>query len=164
MSYGGTPAALEQQQRPLMVDVGAGLLALGGAVSVGRVAYGVVVNLGLDDWDSGARAVFLVLNGIVLAFSLLLLVLAYQVWRGRPWAWITSLVILPFTILYGGLLLLVTVVNGAVPWAGAGVAGAALAALMVLTVPRTVRGYFQRKPIPTATQAPGSQEPMYPPA
>jgi hypothetical protein len=142
MSYGGTP----EPQRPQVVEIGASLLAIAGLFSVGRVVYGVLMNLSQDDWDTGARAIFLVLNSIVLIFSLFLLVLAYQVRRGRLWAWITSFVMLPPTILFGGILLLITVVGGGVPWAGAGVVVASIAALLTLSVPRAARGYFVRKP------------------
>jgi TRAP-type C4-dicarboxylate transport system permease small subunit len=138
----------EEQPRPQPVELGATLLALVGVFNAGRVAYGVMVNLSQDDWDSGARAVFLVLNSIVLIFALFILVLAWQVRRGRLWAWIVSLVILPFTILFGALLLLITAVGGAFPLAGIGIVLAAMAALATLTIPRTVRGYFVRKPAP----------------
>jgi hypothetical protein len=96
-----------------------------------------------------------VLNSVVLIFSLFLLVLAYQVRRGRLWAWITSFVMLSPTILFGGILLLITVVGGGVPWAGASVVVvASIAALLTLSVPRAVRGYFVRKPA-MAPQVPG---------
>lgn len=168
MSYGEMPAA-EERQRPRIVEIGAGLLAIVGAISVGRVAYGVLNNLSQDGWGSGARTVFLVLNSIVLAFGLFILLLAYQVWRGRMWAWITSLVMLPFTLLFGGLLLLITAVGGAFPLAGIGVVTASLAALLVLTVPRTARDYFQRRPVPAAHAHGGAVPdqawgPGYPPA
>jgi FtsH-binding integral membrane protein len=155
MSYGGTPAG-QEPQRPRVVEIGASLLAVVGVLSVGRVAYGVVVNLGQDSWSSGARAMFLMLNSIVLIFALFILVLAFQVRRGRMWAWIVSLVMLPFTLLFGGLLLLITVLSDGVPLAGAGVAAASLAALLTLTVPRTARDYFLRKPVPVAPMPAGA--------
>jgi hypothetical protein len=162
MSYGDMPAA-EEQPRPQMVEIGASLLAIVGLISTGRVVYGVLVNLGQDGWHSGARVVFLVLNSIVLAFALLILLLADQVRRGRMWAWIMSLVMLPFTILFGGLLLLLTAIRGEFPLAGTGVVVASLAALLVLTVPRTVRDHFVRKPVREAV--PGYPwGPGYPPA
>jgi hypothetical protein len=147
MSYGETPAA-QQEPRPRAVDVGAGLVALVGLVNAGRVAYGVFFNLRQDDWDSGARTVFLALNAGVLAFALFTLLLAYQVWRGRQWGWIVSLVLLPIMLLFGGLLLLITVLNGDVPLAGIGVVAASLGALITLAAPRAVRDYFLRKPVP----------------
>lgn len=147
----------QEHQRPRVVEIGAGLLAIVGAISVGRVAYGVIINLGQDGWSSGGRAMFLVLNSIVLAFGLFILLLAVQVWRGRLWAWIVSLIMLPFTTLFGGLLLLITAVSGAFPLAGIGVVAVSLAALLTLTVPRTARGYFQRGPVqpPHAAAVPG---------
>jgi hypothetical protein len=135
-------------QRPKVVEIGASLLAVVGVFSTGRVAYGVLVNLSQDDWDSGARAVFLVLNSIVLAFALFILLLAYQVRRGRLWAWVVSLVLLPFTVLFGGLLLLITILNGGIPWAGVGVVAASVGAMLTLTVPRPARDFFLRKPLP----------------
>jgi hypothetical protein len=132
------------------VDVGAALVALVGLVNAGRVAYGVFHNLSQDHWGSGARAVFLVLNSFVLAFALFTLFLAYKVWQGRPWAWIVGLVLLPVTLLFGGLLLLMTAMNGEVPLAGAGVVAASLGALITLAAPRAVRDYFLRKPVPAA--------------
>jgi O-antigen/teichoic acid export membrane protein len=148
MAYGG-----DVRPKPRAVDVGAILVALVGAVSVARVGFGVLNNLRQDGWDSGARAVFLVLNSIVLLFALFLLLLAYQVGRGRMWAWITSLVMLPFTILFGSLLLLITALNGAIPWAGTAVVAAAVAAIVTLIV---ARNHFLRPPAPPAY-------PVYPP-
>jgi hypothetical protein len=128
------------------VEIGASLVAIVGVISVGRVAYGLAVNLGQEGWSSGARAMFLMLNSIVLVFGLFIVVLGYQVRRGRLWAWIGSLVMMPFTSLFGALLLLITALNGAVPLAGIGVVAASLAALVVLTVPRTARAYFSHRP------------------
>jgi hypothetical protein len=157
MSYGGMSAG-EEQERPLVVEIGASLLAILGLISVGRVAYGVLMNLGQDGWDPGSRLIFLVLNSIVLVFALFILVLAYHVRRGRFWAWIVSIVMLPFTILFGGMLLLITILNGAIPVAGIGVLASAVAALVVVTVPRTFRAYFLRKPAPL----PAGAVPGYP--
>ena len=135
-------------ERPTILEVGASLLAVLGVTSVGRVAYGVVVNLGQDQWSSGARAMFLFLNTIVLIFSLFILVLAHQVRRGRQWAWIAALIMLPFTTLLGALMLLITALGGAFPLAGATVVVSSLAALLTLTVPRAVRDHFLRRPAP----------------
>ncbi|WP_250031273.1 hypothetical protein [Paractinoplanes maris] len=140
------------RRRPTILEVGASLLAVVGVLSVGRVAYGVVVNLGQDQWSSGARAVFLFLNSIVLIFALFLLVLAHQVRRGRQWAWIVSMIMLPFTTLVGGLMLLLTALSGAIPFAGIAVVATSLAALLVLTLPRAVRDFFLRNPPPAPPQ------------
>jgi hypothetical protein len=160
MTYGGTPAP----ERTPAVTVAALLVGLVGLISVARVAYGVIVNLRQDDWDSGARAVFLVLNSIILIVALFILLLASQVWRGRLWAWITSLVVLPFTILFGGLLLLITAVGGDIPFAGIGVVAASIAGILGLTVPRSVRRYFLRRPAPVPTVPAYPWGPGYPPA
>jgi hypothetical protein len=149
MSYGGTPAGL-QLRRPRAVTIGAGLLAAVGVLGVVRVAYGVLVNLGQRDWDPGARVVFLVLNSFVLIFALFVIMLADQVRRGRRWAWVVSLVVLPFSTLFGGVLLLIAVVDGEVPWSGAVMVPASVATLLTLTVPRTARGSFVRRQIPAA--------------
>ncbi|AGZ41316.1 hypothetical protein [Actinoplanes friuliensis] len=141
--------------RPPMLEAGASLLAVVGVFSAGRVAYGVVTNLGQNGWSTGARGVFLVLNAIVLIFALFILVLAWQVRRGRTWAWVVSLVLLPFTIFFGGLLLLITALNDMVPFAGIGVVLFSLAALLTLTVPRSVRDHLLRKPAPAMQWAPG---------
>jgi hypothetical protein len=117
----------------------------------------VLLNL-QDDWQSGARAVFLVLDAMVLIVSLFVLVLAYQVRRGRLWAWIVSLVVLPFATLFGALMVLITVVGHSVPWAGTGLVVSAVAAMLTLTVPRTARACFVRKPQPVYAY------PGYPPA
>jgi hypothetical protein len=156
-------------RRPKAVEIGASLLAVVGVFSTGRVAYGVLVNLSQQGWSSGARSVFLVLNSIVLAFALFILLLAHQVRRGRMWAWVVSLVLLPFTILFGGLLLLITVLNGGVPWAGVGVVAASVGAMVTLTMPRPARDYFLRKPLPATRWQPGAVPgqqwgPGYPPA
>ncbi|MFI5896277.1 hypothetical protein ACIA5D_39875 [Actinoplanes sp. NPDC051513] len=144
MSYGGTPAG-QEMERPQVVEIGASLVAIVGVFGVGRVAYGVVMNLAQDDWSGGARAVFLVLNSIVLLFSAFILALGYQVRQGRMWAWIVSLVMMPLSILFGGLMLLITVAGKSVPWAGTGIVLAAAAAMLILTAPRTARDYFTRK-------------------
>lgn len=159
-------AAAQQRPRPLVLDIGAGVLAIVAAISVSRVAYGVIVNLGQDGWSSGSRMVFLILNSIVLACSLFLLVLAYQVWRGRMWAWIMSLVALPITMLFGGLMLLITAVGGAFPLAGIGVVVTSAAAILLLTVPRKTRDYILRPPAPQYAGAVPGQPwgPAYPPA
>jgi hypothetical protein len=138
---------MTELQRPRVVEIGASLVAVVGVFSVGRVAYGVVVNLE-HDWSSGARAVFLFLNSIVLLFGLFILVLAYHLRRGRMWAWITSLVMLPFTMLFGGLLLLITAVGGGIPLAGSAIVAFSLAALLTLSIPRTARAYFTRRLTP----------------
>jgi hypothetical protein len=156
MAYAG-----QMRPRPRAVEVGALLIAMVGAISVLRVGYGVVVNLRQHGWDTGARAVFLVLNSIVLLGALFVLLLAYQVFRGRLWAWITTLVVLPFTMLFGSLLLLITALNDRVPWAGTGVVVASVAALFGVTVPRSVRDHFLRKP---AAAVPAYPWPGYPPA
>ena len=144
---------MTELQRPRVVEIGASLVAVVGVFSVGRVAYGVAVNLE-HDWSSGARAVFLFLNSIVLLFGLFILVLAYHLRRGRMWAWITSLVMLPFTMLFGGLLLLITAVGGGIPLAGSAIVAFSLAALLTLSIPRTARAYFTRRMTPPALPYP----------
>jgi hypothetical protein len=136
----------EQRPRPTTVEIGASLLAAVGLVGAGRVAYGVLTNLSQDDWDAGARAVFLVLNSIVLIFALFILVLAHQTRRGRMWAWIVALIMLPFAFLFGGLMTLITAVGGAFPLAGAALLTTSLGALLALTAPRSARAYFLAKP------------------
>ncbi|MCY1142050.1 hypothetical protein OWR29_28995 [Actinoplanes sp. Pm04-4] len=139
----------EQRPRPTSVEIGASLLAAVGLVGTGRVAYGVILNLQQDDWDAGARGIFLVLNAIVLIFALFTLVLAHQTRRGRLWAWIVALILLPFAFLFGALMTLITAVGGAFPLAGAALIACSLAALLALTVPRSARAYFLTKPAPS---------------
>jgi hypothetical protein len=141
------------------VEIGASLFAIVGVLIVGRVAYGVVDNLGREGWTDGARSMFLFLNSIVLVFGLFVLVLAYQMRRGRMWAWIVGLVLLPVTLLYGIVLTLVTALAavGDVPWSGGGVVVTSLAALVALSVPRSVRNYFVPKPAPL----PGGAYPVH---
>ncbi|GAB1639981.1 hypothetical protein [Krasilnikovia sp. MM14-A1259] len=147
MSYGDTSAG-QQRRRPQVVEIGASLLAVVGVLITGRVAYGVVVTLGQRGWTPGARGVFLLLNSFVLIFGVFLLVLAYQVRRGRLWAWIVSLVILPLTALFGGLTLLIAILSHDVSWGGAAVALVSVAALVTLTISRSGRDYFVSKPPP----------------
>ena len=139
MTYGGIP-------KP--VEIGASMVAVVGLFGVGQVAYGVLTNLQQDDWNSGARAVFLVLNAIVLALSVFVLVLGRQVRKGRMWAWITSLIVLPFAALFGGFNMLIITVSGSVPIAGTGIVLASLIGLLVLTVSRSARDHFLRRPAP----------------
>ena len=141
------------QPRPRAVNVGAGLLALVGLIIAARVAYGVIQNARQDGWNPGARAVFLVLNAIMLLFGIFVLVLAACAQRGQLWAWITSMVVLPFMLLFGGIMLLIAVLGHAFPWAGGGLAVAAVAARLALTVPRACRDYFLRRGrMPMVTQ------------
>jgi hypothetical protein len=139
MSYQGP-------ERPTALEVGASLLAIVGIFCVGRVAYGVVVNLGEEQWSSGARAMFLFLNSIVLIFSLFVLVLAHQVRRGRQWAWIAALIMLPFTTLFGALMVLITAVGGSFPFAGAGVVVSSLAALLARVGVGSPTGSLRQRP------------------
>lgn len=136
------------QKRPAAITIAAGLLALAGLIIVARVAYGVILNMRHDDWDAGARAVFLVLNAFILCYGLFILLLAALVWRGQVWAWITGIVMMPFTLLFGGIMLLIAVLGHSVPWAGGGLAVASVAALLGLTVPRTGRDFILRRRVP----------------
>jgi hypothetical protein len=158
--------------RPKVAEIGAGLVAIVGVIGVGRVAYGVAVNLSQDDWSGGARAVFLVLNSIVLLFSAFILAIGYQVRQGRMWAWIVSLVMMPFSILFGAFMVLISVAAKDVPLAGSGIVLAAAGALLTLGLPRTSRAYFTRKmtpaphpgwaPIPGQPWAPMPGQPVQP--
>src|SRR5689334_7556616 len=112
MTYGGTPRS---------VEIGASMVAIVGLFGAGQVAYGVLRNLQEDDWSSGARTIFLVLNAFVLAFAVFVLVLARLVRRGRMWAWITSLIVLPFALLFGAFTLLIVALGGGVPVAWTGI-------------------------------------------
>ncbi|MBL7259518.1 hypothetical protein [Paractinoplanes lichenicola] len=141
MSYG-------EKVRPRVVGIGAALVALIGVITIARVAYGVVDNLAQDDWSSGARGVFLVLNGISLLFAAFFLVLADQVRRGRMWAWIGSLIMLPFAFLYGALMLVIEATSDRVPWSGGGIALAAVVAFIMLLAPRDARDFFNRPAVP----------------
>jgi len=124
------------------------MVSVVGLFGVGQVAYGVLTNLQQDDWNSGARAVFLVLNAIVLALSVFVLVLGRQVRKGRMWAWITSLIVLPFAVLFGGFNMLIVIVSDSIPVAGTGIVLASLTGLLVLTVSRSARDHFLRRPTP----------------
>ncbi|MEV4352314.1 hypothetical protein AB0J83_48290 [Actinoplanes sp. NPDC049596] len=141
MSHGGTPRS---------VEIGASLVAIAGLFATGQVAYGVLMNLQQDDWSSGARAVFLVLNSIVLIFGIFILVLGRLVRRGKMWAWITSLVLLPFAALFGAIMMLIVAVAGSIPVAGTGVLVASIAAIVTLTAPRSARDHFTRRRVPPA--------------
>jgi hypothetical protein len=139
------------QPRPKAVNVGATLLALVGLIIVARVGYGVIMNARQAGWEPAARGVFLVLNAFVLLFGLFVLLLAALVQRGQLWAWITGIVVLPFLMLFGGIMLLIAVLGHAVPWAGGGLVVASVAALLAITVPRSGRDYFLRRRVPAVT-------------
>ena len=141
---------------PPAVRLGAGLIMLLGAASVARTAYAVTTNLMDDSWGSGARGVFLVLNAVVLAFSVFVVVLGRLVHRGRMWAWVTSLVLMPFVVLAAGLVTFLMVLADGAPWPGAAVVAAALAALVALTAPRGARRFFTATPAPAAPAYPAA--------
>ncbi|GAB2606132.1 hypothetical protein Aab01nite_01080 [Paractinoplanes abujensis] len=144
----------EEKVRPRVVEAGAALVALIGVITIARVAYGVVDNLAQDDWEAGARGVFLVLNGISLVFAAFFLVLADQVRRGRMWAWIAGLIMLPFAFLFGALMLVITATGGGLPWFGASLVVAGVAAFVTLLVPRAARDFFNRPAVPRWTPSP----------
>ena len=135
---------------PAPVRLGAGLIMLLGVLGIVRTAYGITTNLVDDTWSSGARGMFLVLNAIVLTFSVLIVVLGYLVRDGRLWAWVTSLVLMPFAVLAAALLTLITIAGDGVPWLGAGMVAVASAALIALTAPRRAGQFFTTGPAPAA--------------
>jgi hypothetical protein len=129
---------------PAAVRAAASALAVVSVLHVIRIGVAVVRTLADDSWDGGARTVFLVLNAMTLLVAGVYLTAAYHIWRGRTWAWITAITLLTVTLLYGAVLLIPSLITGEIPWPGAAVALPALALLLMLVVPRSVRAYFTK--------------------
>ncbi|WP_433796734.1 hypothetical protein [Actinoplanes sp. CA-252034] len=122
-------------------------LALLGILNIIRFVVQTALTFVGDEWSTGARAMFLILNVIPLAVSIFFLPLAYQLDRGRPWAWVTAIVLVSLTTIVGAFMLLVMLAAGSV-LLGLAMFLAPLAVLLGLTVPRSVRGFFPRRPEP----------------
>jgi hypothetical protein len=146
--------ALGYDQRPTTprgVRIVAAGVALLGVLNIVRIVVQTVMTFGGDGWSAGARTVFLVLNAIPFAVSVFFLPLAYQLLRGRSWAWITAIVLVSLSTAIGTFTLLITVTSGGSPL-GALMFGVPLLVLLGLIVPRSVRTFFSRPaPVPYPT-------------
>jgi hypothetical protein len=88
-----------------------------------------------------------------------MLVLAYFLWRGKLWAWITGITMLALAMPWGAIWLLVQLVDGGFPWLGLAVLVPALGLLLAMTVPGSARRFFFRKPaysVPATPYQPGA--------
>jgi hypothetical protein len=159
--YPGTDATARPGP-PGIVRIVAGVLTVLGLLSIVRIVATVASNLSDASWDAGARAVFLVLNAIGFVFSALYLVLAYHLWRGRLWAWITAIVLLSLTVAVGGLVLLGDLTSNEPPWVALIIAVPAVVMLLALTVSGTARRFFTRRRsfgVPATPSQPGPRHP-----
>jgi hypothetical protein len=131
----------------IVYSVAAGV-ALLGLLNIIRVTVQTVMTFAGDEWSTGARAMYLILNTVPFAVSVFLLPLAYLLVRGRSWAWITAVVLVSLATIVGAFLLLVGLATGEFPLIGLASFALPLAVLLGLTVPRSVRAYFNSKPAP----------------
>jgi hypothetical protein len=140
---------------PRIVYIVAAGVALLGVLNIIRVTVQTVMTFAGDEWSTGARAMYLILNTIPFAVSIFLLPLAWQLIRGRSWAWITAVVLVSLATIVGAFLLLVGLATGEFPFIGLASFGLPLAVLLGLTVPPSVRAFFNGRPAP-------APYPMYP--
>ena len=129
-----------------MVKVSAGVFGGLAVLNLLRTAVQVPMNLANGGYSDGARALFLVLNMIVVLLSLLAVLVAFHLLRGRIWAWVTAMVMLGVLVLFGLVFLLPQLIDGDFPWMGLVVLVPSLGLLLALTVPRSARRFFVRKP------------------
>ncbi|MEU8664168.1 hypothetical protein [Actinoplanes philippinensis] len=122
-------------------------VALLGILNIIRVIVQTAQTFAGDGWSTGTRAVFLALNAIPLGVSVFYVPLAYQITRGRPWAWVTAIVLISLTTVAGAFMMLIMIVGGS-PLLGLVWFFGPLAVLLGLTVPRSVRAFFPRRPQP----------------
>jgi hypothetical protein len=132
---------------PRIVYYVAGSVALLGVLNILRVVIQTAQTFTGDEWSSGARTMFLLLNAIPIAVSVFFLPLAHQLIRGRSWAWITAVILVALACVIGALALVIMIVNG-LPWLGLVMFGAPVGVLLGLTVPRSVRAFYDSKPPP----------------
>ncbi|GIE29561.1 hypothetical protein Ait01nite_026060 [Actinoplanes italicus] len=136
---------------PRSVQIVAAGVALLGVLNIVRIVVQTVMTFGGDGWSTGARTVFLVLNAIPFAVSVFFLPLAYQLLRGRSWAWVTAIVLVSLSTAIGTFMLLITVTSGGFPL-GPVMFGVPLVVLLGLIVPRSVRAFFSKPaPVPYPT-------------
>ncbi|MEV6306394.1 hypothetical protein AB0M02_43785 [Actinoplanes sp. NPDC051861] len=130
---------------PPVIKVAAGVFGGLAAANLVRTAVQVPMNLANGNYSDAGRALFLALNMIVVLLSLLAVLVAFHLVRGRIWAWVTAMVMLGVLTLFGLVFLLPQLINGDFPWMGLVVLVPSLGLLLALTVPRSARGHFTRK-------------------
>ncbi|GAA4965876.1 hypothetical protein [Actinoplanes utahensis] len=135
----GTPRAVQ------MVAAGVALL---GILNIVRLVVQTALTFTGGGWPTGGRTMFLALNAIPLALSVFYVFLAFQLTRGRSWAWIAAIVLATLTTVVGAFMLLIALLGGSSPLLGLAMFAVPLAVLLGLTVPRPVRAFFARKPAP----------------
>ncbi|MEU4626770.1 hypothetical protein AB0G04_43160 [Actinoplanes sp. NPDC023801] len=133
---------------PRTVRIAAAGVAVLGVLNILRVVVQTALTFTGDGWSGGARAMFLILNVIPFAVSVLLLPLAHQMIRGRPWAWITAVVVAALASLIGAFLLLGSLFGEGFPFIALTTFVVPLGVLLALTVPPSVRAFFAAKPVP----------------
>ncbi|MFC4068261.1 hypothetical protein [Actinoplanes subglobosus] len=146
-----------------MVRIVAAGVALLGALNILRLIVQTALTFSGDEWSTGSRTVFLVLNAIPFALSVFLLPLAFQLVRGRMWAWVTALVLVSLATLIGSFALLVSFSLDGFPFLGLAMFVLPLAVLLGLVVPREVRAYFTARPAPAAYSGYPAPGPWGPP-
>ncbi|MEU4156436.1 hypothetical protein [Actinoplanes sp. NPDC026670] len=135
----------QETAAPQSVKIVAGGLGLLGVLNISRVI--VQTALAYGDWATGPLMMYLFLNAIPVAASVFLLPLAYQVVRGRSWAYFTAIVLASMAVPFGALMLVVSLTADGFPFLGFAMFAAPLAVLLGLTLPPSVRAFFARKPV-----------------
>ncbi|BEL06259.1 hypothetical protein Q0Z83_044500 [Actinoplanes sichuanensis] len=138
----------QETAAPQTVKIVAGGLALLGVLNIGRVVVQTAVAYG--DWADGPLMMYLFLNAIPVAASVFLLPLAYQLVRGRSWAYITAIVLVTMGCVFGALMLLAALAADGLPLLGLVMFTAPVAVLLGLIIPSSVRAFFADKPAPAS--------------
>ncbi|MEU4423371.1 hypothetical protein AB0F81_22320 [Actinoplanes sp. NPDC024001] len=125
-----------------VVVIGLALLAV---LNIVRAVVQVPYNLSHTSYGDAARILYVGLNAITVLFSLFVLLLAWFLWQGRQWAWITCMPLLGLAALWGGIMLLPPLVDGKFPGAGLTVLAVAVGMLLALTAPASARRFFTRR-------------------
>lgn len=82
--------------------------------------------------------------------------------RGTLWAWITAVVLVAFSLLFGALALLAAFTENGFPFLGLAMFGLPAGVLLGLVVPRSVRGFFTSRTAPAPYPTFPGQRPWTP--
>jgi hypothetical protein len=126
-------------------------------LNIVRTVATVAINLTDSDWNPGARRVPGAQRNHVGNLGAVPGARPRAA-AGRLWAWITTILLLSVTLLFGGIVLLGELASGDAPLIGLAMVVPALAMLLALTVSRAAREFLARprsSGLPTMPAQPG---------